>query len=80
MTPPSLDISVVSSTDASHSGIGTSTALDYNLASIHKNAVLLLPAECSGSEVAMPTNDPAKEPSRTTVRERASRPIVPSQS
>ena len=31
-----------SSTDASHSMIGCSTALDYNLASIHKNAVLIV--------------------------------------
>ena len=32
----------VSSTDASHSAIGGSTAIDYNLGSIHKNAVLIV--------------------------------------
>jgi hypothetical protein len=31
-----------SSTDASHSAIGRSTAIDYNLGSIHKNAVLIV--------------------------------------
>ncbi|MEY2501285.1 MAG: hypothetical protein QOI07_1619 [Verrucomicrobiota bacterium] len=30
------------STDASHSAIGRTTALDYNLASIHKNAVIVV--------------------------------------
>lgn len=32
----------VSSTDASHSTIGRSTAIDYNLGSIHKNAILII--------------------------------------
>jgi hypothetical protein len=30
------------STDASHSSIGRSTAIDYNLASMHKNAILIV--------------------------------------
>lgn len=30
------------STDASHSVIGRTTAIDYNLASIHKNAVIIV--------------------------------------
>jgi hypothetical protein len=32
---------IVSSTDASHSAIGSSTAVDYNLASIHKNSSII---------------------------------------
>lgn len=31
-----------SSTDASHSAIGRSTAIDYNLGSMHKNAILIV--------------------------------------
>ena len=31
----------VSATDASHSSIGSSTAVDYNLASIHRNAAII---------------------------------------
>ncbi len=30
------------STDASHSAIGRSTAIDYNLGNMHKNAVLIV--------------------------------------
>ena len=31
----------VNATDASQSAIGTSTAVDYNLASIHRNATII---------------------------------------
>lgn len=37
-----LETPVVDSTDASQSAIGQSTAIDYNLASIHKNAVIIV--------------------------------------
>jgi hypothetical protein len=32
----------ISSTDASHSGIGTATPIDYNLANIQKNSVIIV--------------------------------------
>ena len=41
-TLPDLTSEELSSTDASHSGIGRATAIDYNLASIHKNAVIVV--------------------------------------
>jgi hypothetical protein len=41
MAPQPLS-SEACSTDASHSAIGRTTALDYNLAGIHKNAVIIV--------------------------------------
>lgn len=33
---------IVSATDASHSAIGRTTAVDYNLSSIHRNGVIVV--------------------------------------
>lgn len=42
MSAPFYQTFAVSSTDASHSGIGTTTPIDYNLGNIQKNSVILV--------------------------------------
>ncbi len=42
MSAPFYQTFAVSSTDASHSGIGTTTPIDYNLGNIQKNSVIIV--------------------------------------
>jgi hypothetical protein len=42
MSAPFYQTFAISSTDASHSGIGTATPIDYNLGNIHKNSVIIV--------------------------------------
>lgn len=47
------------STDASHSAIGRMTAIDYNLASIHKNAAILVNTIVAVRPMITVPNDPS---------------------
>jgi hypothetical protein len=73
MSAPFYQTFAISSTDASHSGIGTTTPIDYNLGSIQKNSVIIVnvtvdvsrivksPEYKSDQDLTMPVGDEPSE-------------------
>ena len=52
MNAPFYQTFAISLTDASHSGIGTATPIDYNLANIQKNSVIVINITVGVSAIA----------------------------
>jgi len=57
MSAPFYQTFAISSTDASHSGIGTATPIDYNLGSIQKNSVIIVNVTVGVSRIGEPAEE-----------------------
>lgn len=74
MSAPFYQTFAISSTDASHSGIGTATPIDYNLANIQKNSVIVVNVTVSISPAAEAAPQKSKRELTTPVPDKEAGP------